>query len=539
MDTQDVPALTKQSEEFDLMRERARLTNLNSKLVIVLVGLPGRGKSYVSRKLQHLLSWKGLEVKIYNVSSYRREVLGIWNADDAERFSGSSPESTILRNETAQLAMDDMVAWLDSQQLPSVAIFDSSGNGSQKRRQLILDKIEASFGKGKAPVLFIETECTDEQVLNSNLLHKAEKAATFANISMETALERLRQRIANEVYEPITDDNLSYIHTYNLSSKVLANKVYGPLNKSILSSLVAWNLSTRPIWLVRSGMAEGDRDSSNPPHANSLLAPQGEAFAKLLAQFVRTRCEHWANEVTLTSSDQKVRSLVASQTKISDQFENRKTKLARPVSVSSGLHNMDSPPQTLSHTTSVPSLDLLNGSKTPSPPSTPHAPACRIFTSTLARAQQTIAGGLSTLGTVTQLSQLNPLDKGNLTGKSTEEIQRCAPDWYDEWCSSPLDTRFPGGESYSDVMRKVEGVVIDLEKSTIPVVVVSHVTVLQVLLAYFKQVPIREACDLSVPMHSVIELSPQKDGTWQETLYSLFGENLDQEAEDGSKGTAL
>ena len=51
---------------------RAALTRSTSRLCIVLVGLPGRGKSFLSRKLCSFLQWRGLLCKIFNVGSYRR-----------------------------------------------------------------------------------------------------------------------------------------------------------------------------------------------------------------------------------------------------------------------------------------------------------------------------------------------------------------------------------------------------------------------------------------------------------------------------------
>eukprot|EP00300_Choanocystis_sp_HF-7_P012235 c17802_g1_i1.p1 GENE.c17802_g1_i1~~c17802_g1_i1.p1 ORF type:complete len:460 (+),score=77.66 c17802_g1_i1:505-1884(+) len=415
--------------------------------------------------------------------------------------------------------------------------------------------VEKEMGKG-APVLFIETECTDEQVLNANLFHKASLSAKYAKIPMETALARLRDRIEREVraYEPIKNDHLSYIRTYNLSSKVLANRVYGPLNKSILSALVAWNLTTRPIWLVRCGLAEGVGPTSDTVayrvQKNSFLANQGKRFAELLAAFIERKCRDWyceaqANEPVarrqsslaheqlvfpplppsaLASAPSTPPSPVRCSTLPHDTMADLRLnveespeptspemQMRRPNSVASGLRHMDSPPMTYSSPVIRP---RSNSSK--------NLNLCHILTSTLARAQETVGSGLASIGPVVQWSQLNPLDKGMMTGMSPEEIQAKFPDWYEEWCREPLDTRFPGGESYSDIMRKLEGVVLELEQTTIPAVVVSHVSVLQVLLAYFNQVSVRDACDLSVPMHTVIQLLPRPDGTWHVKNYPLF-----------------
>ena len=46
--------------------------------------------------------------------------------------------------------------------------------------------------------------------------------------------------------------------------------------------------------------------------------------------------------------------------------------------------------------------------------------------------------------------------------------------------------RFPGGESYQDVIERVEPIVIDLEQTTSPVLIVTHLSVIRILCAYFK-----------------------------------------------------
>ena len=40
-----------------------------------MVGLPARGKTYISKKLARYLNWVGVKTKQFNVGEYRREVL--------------------------------------------------------------------------------------------------------------------------------------------------------------------------------------------------------------------------------------------------------------------------------------------------------------------------------------------------------------------------------------------------------------------------------------------------------------------------------
>eukprot|EP00954_Amorphochlora_amoebiformis_P025139 1371142-Amorphochlora_amoeboformis.AAC.1 len=65
-------------DEDEYMREKSEITDLtseNAKLVVAMVGLPARGKSFIARKIKAYLIWRGLNVKVFNAGKYRRMVL--------------------------------------------------------------------------------------------------------------------------------------------------------------------------------------------------------------------------------------------------------------------------------------------------------------------------------------------------------------------------------------------------------------------------------------------------------------------------------
>uniref|UniRef100_A0A4W5LSF6 6-phosphofructo-2-kinase/fructose-2,6-biphosphatase 1 n=1 Tax=Hucho hucho TaxID=62062 RepID=A0A4W5LSF6_9TELE len=47
----------------------------NSPTLIVMVGLPARGKTYISKKLTRYLNWIGVPTKVFNLGQYRREAV--------------------------------------------------------------------------------------------------------------------------------------------------------------------------------------------------------------------------------------------------------------------------------------------------------------------------------------------------------------------------------------------------------------------------------------------------------------------------------
>jgi len=82
--------------------------------------------------------------------------------------------------------------------------------------------------------------------------------------------------------------------------------------------------------------------------------------------------------------------------------------------------------------------------------------------------------------------------------------------------------RFPGGESYKDLIRRLESVVVDMEQQVIPTLIVSHISTLQLLVAYFRKSPVKECMHIEIPLHTVLKFSPARGGGWTETQVPLL-----------------
>jgi len=76
--------------------------------------------------------------------------------------------------------------------------------------------------------------------------------------------------------------------------------------------------------------------------------------------------------------------------------------------------------------------------------------------------------------------------------------------------------------------------VISIEQQTLPVLVVSHTSSLQLLYSYFlhddqkKENGVAACFDVDIPRHTVIELCPDSSGHWVERRFNLWE---DDEAE--------
>lgn len=57
--------------------------------------------------------------------------------------------------------------------------------------------------------------------------------------------------------------------------------------------------------------------------------------------------------------------------------------------------------------------------------------------------------------------------------------------------------------------------------------VVSHVSVLQVLVSYFRATPVSECMDIEIPMHTVLKFTPLRGGGWLESQHVLISDGAE------------
>lgn len=249
---------------------------------------------------------------------------------------------------------------------------------------------------------------------------------------------------------------------------------------------MAWNIGTRPIFLCRAGKTlDEDGSVTTPSKGNEQskkriflrganLGLDGARFRDALRNYVETAGLEWMK-------------------KRSEMFS---VSLRTGTSISGGQ-----------------SLDKVGNSALTFP--------CKIMASTMPRSWQTVLWDGLSPHDVTVCSNLNPLDKGDFAGMELDEVKQDHSQWHEKFEKNPYNTRFPGGECYRDLVNRLESVIIDLEQHVAPCLVVSHISVIQVLLSYFRSSPIRECTSIEVPLHTVIKLTPMRGGGWSEEHIEL------------------
>ncbi|XP_015424797.1 PREDICTED: 6-phosphofructo-2-kinase/fructose-2,6-bisphosphatase 2 isoform X4 [Myotis davidii] len=138
----------------------------------------------------------------------------------------------------------------------------------------------------------------------------------------------------------------------------------------------------------------------------------------------------------------------------------------------------------------------------------------KVWTSQLKRTIQTA----ESLGvTYEQWKILNEIDAGVCEEMTYAEIEKQYPEEFALRDQEKYLYRYPSGESYQDLVQRLEPVIMELERQG-NVLVISHQAVMRCLLAYFLDKGADELPYLRCPLHTIFKLTPVAYGCKVETI---------------------
>ncbi|TVY82081.1 Fructose-2,6-bisphosphatase [Lachnellula suecica] len=137
-----------------------------------------------------------------------------------------------------------------------------------------------------------------------------------------------------------------------------------------------------------------------------------------------------------------------------------------------------------------------------------------VWTSTLKRTIQT-ARYLPQNYNQLQWKALDELDSGVCDGMTYQEISESFPEDFAARDEDKYNYRYRGGESYRDVVIRLEPIIMELERSE-DILIVTHQAVIRCIYAYFMKKDQRSSPWLSVPLHTLIKLTPRAYATIEE-----------------------
>jgi 6-phosphofructo-2-kinase / fructose-2,6-biphosphatase 2 len=112
---------------------------------------------------------------------------------------------------------------------------------------------------------------------------------------------------------------------------------------------------------------------------------------------------------------------------------------------------------------------------------------------------------------------LDELDSGVCDGMTYGEIEERYPEDFRQRDDDKYNYRYLGGESYRDVVIRLEPIIMELERSE-NILIVTHQAILRCIYAYFMNVPQEDSPWMEVPLHTLIKLTPKAYFTDREFL---------------------
>ncbi|KAI1809201.1 6-phosphofructo-2-kinase-domain-containing protein [Poronia punctata] len=484
-----------------------------AKLVIVMVGLPARGKSYITKKLRRYLAWQQHNTKIFNVGNRRRVKGNVFSptksknenpldgpreaatalldgvqtgsgtplartppgpnedpgqADHSAKFFDPKNASAFkLREEMAIDTLDELLDYLLSGG-GSVGILDAT-NSTVERRQHIFDHIKAR--EPKLGILFIESLCQNPALLEANMRLKL-SGPDYKDKDPVKSLADFKERVKayESAYVPLgeyeEEHGMQYIKMIDVGKKITQFGLEGFLSTGIATYLASFNLSPRQIWITRHGQSVDNR--LGKIGGNSELTDRGHLYSHVLYNFITHKRKEW--------------------------LIDQKNKIAQS------------------------SFPPLPGDKSPPYPEVneelDEKNTC-VWTSMLTRSIETAQYfSADDDYDVKNWEMLNELNAGRFEGLSYEEIARDHADEYNKRQRDKLHYVYPGvgGEGYLQVISRLRDMVREIERIKDHLVIIGHRSVCRVLMAYFMDLTRDDIADLDMPLGVVYAIEPKPYG---------------------------
>lgn len=557
--TVDIPGLTS-----SLTSPNGTLMNIDSKLIIIMVGLPARGKSYITKKLARYLNWIHHECKIFNVGNTRRKHQKEANAEnafhDSEFFNFDNIESKKLREKWAMDTLDELLDYLINDN-GLIGIFDAT-NTTRSRRYNLIKRIHEKLGNRKIKILFIESICNDFKIIENNIILKMNGPDYAGLENKNLAIRDFLKRVENyeKIYETIDEfkenkifsgkrnSKVQYIKIINVGQKIINYNINGFLAISTANYLLSFNLTEKLIILSRSG--ESLDNQNGKIGGDSSLTKRGKAFSKcfsrwiddLVSQYTQDKIEQtklediykidYYNEITRftlkgleENEDNTKKERRSSSTGLKehsentsvdggcDRITNNKRFVRKHEIISDDLY-FDKNEEAIVDSDDDDGNDNIDNYDSNSDESSDESEYgnCNlsIWTSRMKRTIETSNYFSQWKYSIKRFKMLDQQETSEFSGMTYNEILRKYPEEFERRLEDKINYCYPGpgGESYLQVIDRLKPLIMEIERlKNSNLLIISHRVILRILLGYFLNLNRKQdLSNLRFPLHTVYVL---------------------------------
>mmetsp|Transcript_9651 Transcript_9651/g.30937 ORF Transcript_9651/g.30937 Transcript_9651/m.30937 type:complete len:620 (+) Transcript_9651:108-1967(+) len=517
--------------------------------VICFVGLPARGKQFMAERLcRYLKFFHGAQCRIFDLAAEPYEsdtALG----DALSRYLEEEDETatTQLLRSLEGIDEDSLDRLKKNVDSGKIAILDTSDafrtqrrawSGSSKETRWAMHKFCASL-RVRVKLLFIEVIVTDSTLVRRFLKQRLGDGHDQQTLDAAEARIRDYGRAFVTIQDDGSEDDLAYVKLINYGDKVVTNRIRGFLLMQIVKYLSHVHPNPRTVYICRHGQSQ--YNVCQKIGGNPSLTESGEKFASWLGTWVPAniwpaRC-HRDEDASSSSSKKEQQQRAA---------KKGDTKRIAPPDCEESDWTLEPDDEALDPRTGRPLFGRVfrvYDTKTRESKPVIIRPT-RLWTSTLKRTIDTarhiphpvleLRGGVVWHQMLPRVYRnLDEIFAGELEGMTYAEIEA---NFGGESILRKIDKlgyRYPRGESYLDLVARLDPLMHELESYTEPLLIVSHQATLRVVYAYLVGYPRAEAPKIEIPLHTVIRLDWDGWNAFSETRFKFEEADFDANAPEG------
>lgn len=567
--TLDIPGLTKSKVSPD---GKIAQRDVGSKLVIVMVGLPARGKSYITKKMTRYLNWLQHDTKIFNVGERRRVAASghgmrvssagiekmpshlreaIESGDTLPQIAakilinGESPGGTYSplnlpspageRNDTAIVDDDTLSLPTAPSPAPTPRVEVTSpgpqaptpaAEQNDQNEDESIDQSASFFDPSNKKAAQIREQCAMETL--DELLDWVVKGNGSVGIFDATnstlprrkqIMKKIRDRAGPELNVLFVE---SLCQDQNLLESNMRLKLSGPDYEGKDPVAALEDFKKRVAIYEKNYVPLGDYEEENNMSyvkmidvGRKMISHQVKGFLAGQAVYYLLNFNLAPRMIWITRHGESMDNVAGKIGGDSDLSENGRkyaqamTRFIDKQRKEWEIHQADK----IAHTHWPPCA----GDHTPPNPyfgSDSEMKNFCVWSSMLKRGIQTAQYFCDEEFEVKQMRMLDELNAGYMEGLTYEEIRTKHGEEFERRRSDKISYRYPGpgGEGYLDVINRIRPVIVELERMTDHCLLVTHRSVARVLLAYFQGLKREDVADLDCPLGMLYQLEPKPYG---------------------------
>lgn len=571
--TLDVPGLTRSRVSPN---GHISQRDVGSKLVIVMVGLPARGKSYVTNKLCRYLNWQQHNARIFNVGNTRRKAsknpgpasvplpdsgphTKVWSQPPSNSISNDSEEADAdggnKNNNNTPTTTNDVLSAADSNHgnapTNSTSSSDPSTNGTESNEKKTEDassysqqkkgntEQNADFFSPKNEKSFALREQWAMDTLDELLDYVITGPGSVGILDATNTTIARRKKVLNRIKER-SDGQLKvlFLESICTNNHIIENnirlKLSGPDYKDCDTEVALKDFvdRMRNYEKVYQAVTEGEDDSGEDFQYIKMIDVGKKVVCYNIKGFLAGQVVFFLLNFNLAErqiwitrhgeSTDNAAGRIGGDAGLTPRGKKFAKALSRFMDYQKTQFRKS---QLKKHAESDHFLTNSSNAKSPDHKNEgdePEEPNFCVWTSMLRRSIDTAEYFDEEEYDIKEMRMLNELGAGFCDGMTYPEIKMSYPQEYQARMSDKITYRYPGpgGESYLDVINRLRPVIVEVERMTDNNLIIAHRVVCRILLAYFMNLGRDAIGDLDVPLHTLYCLEPKPYGvSWEAYEY--------------------